>query len=166
MTRLIEATLDDAEEIAALHTAVAKDLTVRHGRGPWSSITTAKGVLFGMKRAKVFITKKRQHIVATLSLSTRKPWAIDKAYFAHVARPLYLTGMAVAAAHQGKGLGSRCVAEALRIAKAWPADVVRLDAYDSPGGAGEFYAKCGFTEVARVVYRNVPLVYFESISRV
>jgi GNAT superfamily N-acetyltransferase len=163
MIKLVEATRDDAETIAALHTAVANDLSARHGRGHWSSITTAKGVLFGMKRAKVFIAKKRQRIVATLSLSTRKPWAIDKTYFAHSPRPLYLTGMAVDPAHQRGGIGKSCVEQALRIAKAWPADVVRLDAYDAPGGAGEFYAKCGFTEIARVVYRDVPLVYFESI---
>ena len=45
--------------------------------------------------------------------------------------------------------------------KAWPADAIRLDAYDAPAGAGDFYAKCGFREVGRATYRGVPLVYFE-----
>jgi len=36
-----------------------------------------------------------------------------------------------------------------------------LDAYDGAAGAGRFYAKCGFLEVGRKIYRGVPLVYFE-----
>jgi GNAT superfamily N-acetyltransferase len=161
MIELIQATDDDAEELATLHTTVAEDLTARHGKGHWSSATTVKGVLFTMKRATVFVARKRQRIVATLALSTRKPWAIDKSYFAPSARPLYLTSMAVDPRHQRQGLGAHCMEEARRIAAAWPADAIRLDAYDAPGGAGGFYAKCGFREVGRVVYRTVPLIYYE-----
>lgn len=29
--------------------------------------------------------------------------------------------------------------------------------------AGGFYQKCGFREVGRVTYRNVPLIYFEML---
>jgi hypothetical protein len=43
----------------------------------------------------------------------------------------------------------------------WPADAIRVDAYDAEAGAGGFYAKCGYREVGRVVYRNTPLVYYE-----
>ena len=28
-------------------------------------------------------------------------------------------------------------------------------------GAGGFYARCGYTEVGRAVYRDAPLIYFE-----
>jgi hypothetical protein len=35
--------------------------------------------------------------------------------------------------------------------------------FDGEAGAGAFYAKCGFREVGRVVYRNVPLIYFEML---
>jgi hypothetical protein len=55
------------------------------------------------------------------------------------------------------------LAEAAAIAKAWPADAIRLDAYDAPAGAGDFYAKCGYQERGRVVYRNDPLIYYEQI---
>ena len=161
MIKLIEATADDAEALASLHTTVAEDLTTRHGRGHWSSATTVRGVLFTMKRARVFVVKKRQRIVATLALSTRKPWAIDKTYFVQSPRPLYLTEMAVDPPLQRQGIGASCLKEARRITKAWPADAIRLDAYDAPGGAGAFYAKCGFREVRRVVYRTVPLIYYE-----
>jgi len=30
-------------------------------------------------------------------------------------------------------------------------------------GAGAFYAKCGFREVARVTYKHDPLVYYELV---
>ena len=62
---------------------------------------------------------------------------------------------------QRRGVGRILVEEAKRAAIAWPADAVRLDAYDSHAGAGPFYAKCGFSERGRVVYRNVPLTYHE-----
>jgi hypothetical protein len=47
--------------------------------------------------------------------------------------------------------------------RAWPGDAIRLDAYDAEAGAGKFYAKCGFRERGRVVYRKTPLIYFELI---
>lgn len=50
---VVEAGPGDAEAIAALQTAVARDLTARYGRGHWSHESTSKGVLFGMTRAKV-----------------------------------------------------------------------------------------------------------------
>jgi ribosomal protein S18 acetylase RimI-like enzyme len=69
--------------------------------------------------------------------------------------------MAVAPELQGQGIGRLCVEEARKITKAWPADAIRLDAYDATAGAGEFYRKCGFREVGRASYRDVPLIYFE-----
>ena len=100
-------------------------------------------------------------IVATLRLATKKPWAIDTAYFETVRRPLYLLDMAVEPSCQRRRLGRILVEEAKNVARAWPADTIRLDAYDSPAGAGPFYEKCGFREVGRVRYRQVPLVYYE-----
>jgi hypothetical protein len=49
------------------------------------------------------------------------------------------------------------------MAAQWPADAIRLDAFDAEAGAGGFYSKCGFREVGRVSYRNVPLIYFEML---
>ena len=100
-------------------------------------------------------------IVGTLRLATKKPWAIDRAYFADVRRPLYLTDMAVLPALQRKGIGRHMLAEAAIVARQWPGDAIRLDAYDAPAGAGSFYAKCGFRQVGRKSYRGVPLLYFE-----
>jgi ribosomal protein S18 acetylase RimI-like enzyme len=98
-------------------------------------------------------------------LATKKPWAIDVDYFTPVQRPLYLTGMAVSVAHQGQGLGSMALEDACTIAEEWPSEAVRLDAYDTGAGAGGFYARCGFTERGRVVYKGDPLVYYERLLR-
>ena len=41
-----------------------------------------------------------------------------------------------------------------QVAKEWPVDAIRLDAYDRPSGAGPFYKKCGFKKLGRAVYRG------------
>lgn len=51
------------------------------------------------------------------------------------------------------------------VAAAWPADAIRLDAYDAEAGAGAFYEKCGYRQRGRVVYRGDPLVYYELLLR-
>ncbi len=155
------ATEADAIVIAAVRNAAAEDLTRRYGRGHWSGGVTERGVLYGMRSSRVLVARDPDRIVATLRLATKKPWAIDTAYFAMVRRPLYLLDMAVEPSCQRRRLGSLLVEEAKSVARAWPADTVRLDAYDSPAGAGPFYEKCGFREVGRVRYRQVPLVYYE-----
>jgi GNAT superfamily N-acetyltransferase len=152
----------DAAELALLRTAVADDLTRQFGEGHWSAAVTEQGELRNIKTSRVLIAREEQiGIIATLRLATKKPWAIDKAYFSNIPRPLYLTDMAVAPALQRQGVGRRIMEEAKAIASAWPSDAIRLDAYDCAAGAGPFYAKCGFREVGRVTYRGVPLVYFE-----
>jgi GNAT superfamily N-acetyltransferase len=71
--------------------------------------------------------------------------------------------MAVAPAKQRQGIGSLCLQEAKRIAEAWPADAIRLDAYDAKAGGGGFCARCGWIEKGRVSYRSVPLIYYEFV---
>lgn len=153
----------DAPAIASLRTAVAETLTSRHGKGPWSSAGTEKGVLFALRYSSVYVVRKRYQLIATLTLGTRKPWAIDRKYFTGCDRPLYLTSMAVAPDLQRQGIGRLCVEAAAKLVEQWPGDAIFLDAYDAEAGAGEFYRKCGFREVARASYRNVPLVYFEKL---
>lgn len=162
--RLEAATSDDVFEIVAIRNAVAERLTARHGRGHWSSIATERGVRFDIRTPMVCVARERGRVVATLKLATKKPWAIDARYFTPSKRPLYLTSMAVDPERQQKGIGRACLDEARRIAREWPADAIRLDAYDAAAGAGGFYAKCGFREVGRVVYRRVPLLYFEWVA--
>lgn len=153
----------DAPALAALHTAVANDLTGRYGVGPWSWAVTETGVLFGMRNSRVVVARKGKLIVGTLNLPTKKPWAIDVSYFTVVRKSLYLTCMAVIPGMQRKGIGSMLLEEAAKQAREWPAQAIRLDAFDAEAGAGVFYAKCGFQEVGRVIYRNAPLIYFERV---
>lgn len=161
---LVTASADDAARIAVLKNNVAEHLSVFHGKGHWSYQSTGKGVLNGMTgNSKVLVAKQGGVIVGTLRLTTKKPWAIDPAYFTKVLQPLYLVDMAVSPDLQRRGIGTYMLQEALSFAAAWPAQAIRLDAYDAGAGAGEFYRKCGFTEKGRVVYRGVPLIYFESL---
>ena len=160
------ATNSDAALLAALHGAVAADLTRRFGQGAWSSAQSERGVLAGLRRpqfSRTVIARSNRRIAGTLRLARKKPWAIDIAYFTEAERPLYLTGMAVCPELQGKGIGRLLLKEAEAVARAWPADAIRLDAFDAAAGAGAFYAKCGFREVARVTYKKSPLVYFELV---
>jgi GNAT superfamily N-acetyltransferase len=158
---LLPANPDDAPALAALHTAVAVHLTDQHGRGPWSSVTSEKGVLYAMRTSHVYVARLDGEMVGTLRLTTKKPWAIDQRYFSASNQPVYLLAMAIAPARQRQGIGRRCLDEAKKIAKAWPADSIRLDAYDAKAGAGDFYARCGWTERGRVTYRGAPLIYYE-----
>jgi GNAT superfamily N-acetyltransferase len=157
------ATADDAAALSALHTAVADHLTSKAGEGPWSARTSEKGVLYALRESHVFVARKGTEIVGTLRLTTRKPWAIDTSYFTACATPLYLLAMAITPARQGQGIGKRCLEEAKRLAREWPAGALRLDAFDADAGAGPFYACCGFTEVVRASYRGTPLIYYELV---
>ena len=161
--RFRDARLDDLPIIAALQNAAAGALTARYGEGHWSSLGTERGAAVAQRHARVRIGRSGKRILTVLRIATKKPWAIDISYFTPVKRPLYLTGMAVSVAHQGQGLGKLAIEDALAVARVWPADAIRLDAYDAVAGAGSFYTKCGFRERGRVVYKGDPLVYYELI---
>src|SRR5439155_7836898 len=159
--RFRDAKADDVAVIAALQNAAAGALTARFGTGHWSSLVTERSAALAQRHARVRVGRLGKRIVTVVRLATKKPWAIDVSYFTPVNRPLYLTGVAVSVAHQGQGLGKLAMEDACAVARDSHADAIRLDAYDSPAGPGDFYAKCGFTERRRVVYRNDPLVYYE-----
>lgn len=156
-----DATPTDAPAIAALQNAVAGALTARFGEGHWSTIVTERSALLAQRHARVRVGRSGKRILTVVRLATKKPWAIDVSYFTPVKRPLYLTGMVVSVAHQGQGLGRLAVEDARRVATAWPAGAIRLDAYDAEAGAGSFYVSCGFRECGRVVYKGDPLRYYE-----
>ena len=156
-----QAVTADANAIAALRVAAAEDLTSRYGKGFWSSHATEKGVLHAIKHGRLLVAVSDGRIVGTLTLSTHKPWAIDVAYFTRVKTPIYLTSMAVAPALQKQGLGRAMLDAAVVAVRVWPGQAIRLDAFDADAGAGDFYAKGGYREMGRVVFRQVPLIYYE-----
>lgn len=159
--RFALATADDIAAIVAVRDAAAADLTARHGIGHWSGLASERSVELGLRHAKVLLARRGRKVAGTLRLATKKPWAIDVDYFTPVKRALYLLDMAVHPREQRAGVGRALLARAAEIAREWPADAIRLDAYDAPAGAGPFYVKSGYAERGRVVYRTVPLIYFE-----
>ena len=108
--QLLIASAEDALDIVALREAVAAKLTAQYGRGPWSGVSTERGVLFDMRTSRVFVARQNSRLVATARLTTKKPWAIDPSYFSVCDRPLYLLSMAVAPDLQRQGIGRLCLA--------------------------------------------------------
>jgi ribosomal protein S18 acetylase RimI-like enzyme len=156
------ATQDDIAGIVAVRVNAAEELTARFGGGHWSGLATERGVAWEIRRdGKTLVARRGKSIVGTLKIAPRKPWSIDVSYFSPVKRPWYLTNMAVDPAHQGKGIGRRCVLEAARLVRQSGGEAIRLDAYDAEAGAGPFYEKCGFTQRGRATYRITPLIYYE-----
>ena len=153
----------DAPALAALRSAAARHLTERYGRGHWSTETTERGAVADLRHAEVWVARRRDKILGTFRLATKKPWAIDRTYFTDCKRPIYLTNMAVHPDMQRRGIGRLCLEQAIERVRGWPGDAIRLDAYDAEAGAGPFYAKGGFREVGRVVYRTNPLIYYELV---
>ncbi len=157
------ATSADVEAVVSLRAAVANDLTARHGRGHWSSVGSDKSVLRDIRTSEVILAWDDRLPVGTARLATKRPWAINPAYFTPAGKALYLTDMAVAPRWQGQGIGRRCLEQARAVAAEQEAIAIRLDAYDGPAGAGGFYAKCGFKERGRVSYRATHLIYYEML---
>lgn len=157
------ATLADVPALSVLRTAVAVELTNRYGQGHWSTPVSERSAELALRHSYVLVLHDGATLVGTLRLGNKKPWAIDKTYFTDVKKAIYLTDMAVDPGRQRQGVGRVLIEEAIDVARDWPADAIRLDAYDAPAGAGEFYAKCGFAERGRVVYRKVPLIYYERL---
>ena len=156
---------EDAAAVAAVRVAAADQLTKEFGDGHWSAHTNEAAVLRDMKASRVLAVRDRSEIIGTLTLQTRKPWAIDVSYFTPCNKALYLINMAVAPDRQRQGVGRALLAEALTTARSFPADAIRLDAYDSAAGAGDFYRKCGYRNVGGKAFHGVPLLYFELMTR-
>lgn len=156
-----DATLKEVPAIAALHNSAAGALTARFGEGHWSHLTTERGTASSLRHARVRVGREGHRILTVLRLATKKPWAIDVSYFTPVKKPVYLTGMTVSVAHWGQKLRRLAIEDAIAVARRWPADAIRLDAYDAEAGAAAFYAACGFEERGRVRYKGDPLVYYE-----
>ncbi|MFO1449832.1 MAG: GNAT family N-acetyltransferase [Opitutaceae bacterium] len=148
-------------ELVSLRAEVAQSLSTRHGPGPWSRQSTEAGVRFELRSTSLLVLRDATRIVACVGVTRRKPWAIDPRNFSPSRTPVYVVALAVAPAWQGRGVGRQCLAAAEDWAVQWQSDMIRLDAYDAPAGAGAFYQRCGYREVGRATYRKCPLVYFE-----
>ena len=113
----LKATAADVSAIADLRVAVADRLTKDFGHGHWSSHTNDAAVLRDLKASHVLVARDRGKIIATLTLQTKKPWAIDLAYFTPCKKALYLINMAVHPRRQRRGIGRALMTEAARVAR-------------------------------------------------
>ena len=154
---------EDIGRIVDLRNAAGEKLTREFGRGHWSHPVTPEKVAANLEASRIYVLRERGLLVGTLRLQLKKPSEYDKPWFTRVRRPLFLYDMAVDPARQRRGLGRALIAGAIRVARAWPADALRLDAYDHPAGAGRFYEKCGFRETSRRVFFRAPIIYYEMI---
>ena len=155
------ATVNDASALVALRTCVAHNMTQRFGEGAWSAAPGDADVIQQVSASLVLVAHYDKKIVGTVRLARAKPWAIDASTFTPVITALYVLGLAVSPDVRGQGVG-RCLMEAAKdAARAEPADALWLDAYEHAAGAGPFYLKCGFRQVGRTSYREMPLTFYE-----
>ena len=158
------ATHTDAVALTALRIAAARDLADKFGEGPWSVATdTIEGVRCEVRAGQTYLAREEGVAIATLRLTQRNPWLCRTDIFTPCQSAAYLLALVVLPARQRHGVGRECVEGAVRIVTAAGAKSVRLDAFDAPAGAGEFYRRCGFREVHRGIYLGTPLIWFERL---
>jgi GNAT superfamily N-acetyltransferase len=156
------ATAGDLAPLLALRLAVYADQAQRFGADRWTTSVTEKSVARAL-RSRVLLANRNKRIVGAVRMETKKPWAIDLAYFTPVCKALYLHDMNVDPAVQRSGIGLQLLDRTKTIARKWPVDAIRVDTYDGLAGAASFYVKCGFKEIGHKVYRGVPLTYLELV---
>ena len=152
---------EEVERVAELRNAAGEKLTREFGHGHWSHPVTAEKVAANLERSRLYVVRERGRVMGTLRLQLKQPSEYDRPWFTRVRRPLFLYDMAVDPARQRRGLGRALIEGAIRVAREWPADALRLDAYDHAAGAGPFYEKCGFRETSRRVFFRAPIIYYE-----
>ena len=147
---------EDAAAIDAVRVAAADRLTRDFGEGHWSAHTNEAAVLRDIKASRVLAIRDRGEIVGTLTLQTKKPWAIDLAYFTPCPKALYLINMAVTPGPSAIRLWPRA---ARRSAERWrghfppmrfastpttatPAPAVSIASADTPTSAASRIAAC------------------------
>jgi ribosomal protein S18 acetylase RimI-like enzyme len=162
-TTLALADATDVPAITAVRNAAAERLTSDFGAGHWSSLAREASVRRHIVESRVLVVRTAQGVAGTLRLATKKPWAINPALFTRVRKAIYLLDMAVHPDWQRRGIGRRLMTGAANFSRAAGFEAIRLDAYDSPAGAGAFYEKCGYAEVGRVEFRGTPLIYYETL---
>ncbi|MDA1027694.1 MAG: GNAT family N-acetyltransferase [Bacteroidetes bacterium] len=158
---LSTAVMSDALELVFLKRAVFDDFHDRFGAGHWPATDNLSSVEKSIDSSTILIAKEQDAILGMLRLSNKKPWAIDLAYFEPFPVAMYLTDMAVLPSRQHAGIGMRLLEFATAVSREKGAGAIRLDAYNSINGAGDFYLRCGFEERGQSTYRGTALRYFE-----
>lgn len=157
------ATAADIPALLQLRLAIDADQAQRFGDDRYATTISEKSVARSLKSSRTLVATRRGRVVGTVRMETKKPWAIDLSYFTPVCHAVYLHNVDVHPELQRSGIGRQLMDRTKAMAKEWPVDAIRLDAYDGPSGGGPFYKKCGFKKTGHAVYRGVPLVYYELV---
>ena len=152
---------EDVPALLAFRLRVDNEQAHRFGKARWSTTINESSVARGLKTGRVLMAHQDGELIGAVRMETRKPWAIDLSYFTPACRAVYLHDVIVEPRLQRRGIGRALIEEVKSVARQWPVDAVRADAFDGASGAGPFYGKCGFRNVGSKVYRGVPLVYYE-----
>lgn len=155
------ATPTDAPDITALRNAVADDMAIRFGAGPWSVHTSLALVIKQMRASQMLVAREDGAIIGTVRLVTPHIHAFDASAFTPAENPLYVLGLAVSPERRKCGAGRMLMEAAERAARERGAQALWLDAYEHAAGAGSFYERCGFRKVGPAPGAEIPLAFFE-----
>jgi GNAT superfamily N-acetyltransferase len=162
--RLRQAGLDDVAAILDILAAAAADLTARFGDGHWSTVRAIETLQKYADNGDLYVVEANSISVGTLRLTDRKIGFYKQDWFARPQDPAgYLIDMAVHPHHQRRGIGRRSMQLTEQLARRAGLRAIRLDAYQGPAGAGEFYKKCGYALVHAGEFKGVALEYFEKL---
>ena len=157
------ATDADIQALLELRLAIDADQAARFGDNRYATTISEKSVARSLKSSRILVATRRGQLVGLVSMGKKKPWAVDLKYFTPACKAVYLYNVDVFPELQRSGIGRELIDCVKAMAKEWPVDAIRLDAYDGAAGAGPFYEKCGFKKLGHKVYRSVPLVYYEFV---
>ncbi|HYD19547.1 MAG TPA: GNAT family N-acetyltransferase [Patescibacteria group bacterium] len=164
MVNIRRAHLSEVLDVYKLRKAAAEELTKRAGNGPWSKISLANTVRHKLADNTLFVIIHDGKLAGTFTLDVEKTDRESKPFFTRGSTPAcYLRNMSIDPKFQGKGLGRSALYEIESRARKLRVKAVRLDAYVGPGGASEFYKKCGYTFVHRGKVNRAELDYYEKI---
>ncbi len=153
---------EDVQDVRDIRVRAAEDLTIRHGVGHWSHVTTLRTLRRRALEKQVLAVDRNGSLIGTFTVSAKKIGFYRNSWFANPDDPaLYLTDMAIHPNKQRMGVGRWCMAEIDNMARRDGLLAVRLDAYDAPAGAGAFYEKCGYRRVHHGSVNGTPLMYYE-----
>jgi GNAT superfamily N-acetyltransferase len=151
----------DVRAIAALRSAVAQDMTRKHGQGPWSGFVGRSTVLRQLRATKMLVARRDDEIVGTVRLMQANQAVFDFRMFTPAKVALYVIGLAVAPHARAQGVGRELMESAKSAARFWPAEALWLDTYEHEAGAGRFYEKCGFRRAGSGTLEGPPLGFYE-----
>jgi hypothetical protein len=163
--RVKRATPRDIPDITALWKLVVQRLGSRLGHPAWSKFVMPEGIYREMHRATVYIVREGDAVIAAFTLSMQKPWSLDEAQFKPATRALYLTDLAVHPHRLHRGIELLCIRAAIRIARSWLSDSLRLGTCEPEVGESVLLSTFGFRTVGTDYFGERPTTVFElSIS--